>query len=147
MAGRSRKSKKRSAANSRQPPESLVFFIDECLGSKQLPHALRAAGAVVELHRDHFAPGTDDVEWLRRLEQRHWVVLTKDAAMRRRTAERRAYTDAGLRVFALTAANLAGDEIASVFVRALRRIRRLCASRRGPFVARITRTAAVDVLA
>jgi hypothetical protein len=59
--------------------------------------------------------------------------------------ERQAFEAAGLRVFALSAANLPGAEQAAAFARALPRIRRLSATQ-GPFVARVTASGAVDLL-
>lgn len=43
-----------------KPLDTVVFFLDENLGTKQVATALRLAGAVVEIHTDHFPPGADD---------------------------------------------------------------------------------------
>ncbi len=43
-----------------------------------MPEALRAVDVTVEIHLDHFAPETPDVEWLSAVTQQGWVVLTKD---------------------------------------------------------------------
>jgi len=85
MAGRRRKSKKPFGASSGPPPElTLTCFLDECLGRHAVPEALRAAGADVVCHHEHFAPGTDDQTWLTELAQHpDWVVLTKDLRIRR----------------------------------------------------------------
>ena len=104
-----------------------TFFTDECLG-KRVPAALRAAGADVRVHVDHFTQGTPDVDWLLRAIRGHrWVVLTKDKNMRRRPLEIAALMEAGLRVFAVTAGNLTGEKP-------------------GPFIARITRTGQVHIV-
>lgn len=145
MGGRRRTSKKQSAANFKWPDE-LVLFLDECLGAHTVADALRAAGARVEVHVDHFREGTEDTEWLTALGARGWVVLTKDRAMRRRAAELEALRAAGLRVFALTAAHLSGPATAEAFVRALRRIAGLCQARRPPFIAAVTASGLVSIL-
>jgi hypothetical protein len=72
--------------------------------------------------------------------------LTKDTRIHKRTIEMDALMASGLRVFALTAGNLSGADQASAFVRALRRIHRF-AQMRGPFVARVTATGRVTLVA
>ena len=61
------------------------------------------------------------------------------------TSERDAMEAAKLRVFALSAANLSGDQQAAAFIRALPKIRRLASNKAGPFIARVTATGAVDL--
>jgi hypothetical protein len=46
------------------PAEPLTFFIDRPLG-RGVGEDLRAAGLRVELHDDHFAQDTQDVDWVR----------------------------------------------------------------------------------
>ncbi len=54
-------------------------------------------------------------------------------------------TAARLRVFALTSGNLTGAEQGAAFVRALGKMRRV-ARRPGPYIARVTRNGAVDII-
>lgn len=108
-----------------------------------MPAALRANGVEVVLHHELFPEGADDTAWLTALADRpDLLVLTKDSRIRRRPLERQAMEAALLRVFALTAGNLSGEDQAAAFVRALPRIRRL-ARLPGPFIARVTATGAV----
>jgi predicted nuclease of predicted toxin-antitoxin system len=110
-----------------------------------VPDGLRAAGVHVILHHELFPAGTDDEAWLRSLAgHADAVVLTKDSRIRKRALERQALTAARLRVFALSAGNLSGEDQAKAFVRALPKIRRL-AQTPGPFIARVTATGAVDL--
>ena len=97
-----------------------------------MPEALRAAGADVRVHVEHFTQGTSDADWLRAIRGHRWVVLTKDKNMRRRPLEIAALMESGLRVFAVTASDLTGEEL----------------SRRNPrpFIARITRMGQVDIV-
>jgi hypothetical protein len=146
MAGQRRRSKKRFGASSGPPPD-LTLFLDECLGRHAVPQALRLAGALVICHHEIFPPGTDDRAWLSALAGKaDWLILTKDARIRRRSLEREAMMHAGLEVFALTSGNLTGDEQGAAFVRALERIRRI-ARLPGPFIARVTRFGSVGIVA
>jgi len=147
MAARRKRSKKRSAASSGPPPDPITVFVDECLARYAVPEALKAAGATVVVHHELFQPGTEDTVWLAALaEHPEWLILTKDRQIQRRPLEQQAYLNARLRVFALTSANLTGEEQAAAFVRALGKIRRL-ARKRGPFIAKVTAGGVVQVVA
>lgn len=145
MDGRDKKSKKPSVTNSR-PPEEVTFFVDASLGGKIIGEALRAAGARIELHNDHFPQGTPDATWLKEVGVHNWVVLTKDDKIRYHELERQALLSAGVRAFVLTAKGLRGTENAQVFVEALPAIHRLLNRQPGPFVAKVTRGAEVVLL-
>lgn len=145
MGGREKKSKKRSATSSK-PPEHVTFFIDASLGGKIVARALREAGASVEVHDDHFSPGTDDPVWLGTVGERHWVVLTKDDRIRYRRLERETLLTANVRAFVLTARGLRGEENAAIFVKALPSIMRFLTKNRAPFIARLNRSGNVSVI-
>jgi hypothetical protein len=102
----------------------------------------------VVIHRQHFAnqPDVADHEWIAEIAKHGWVVLTKDKNFKRRELERQAIMAGGVRAFFLSAANLSGPEQADIFGKALPKIRRLCAKHSGPFIARITRMAEVDIV-
>src|SRR5262245_5667367 len=122
------RSKKRSGVNSTEkPPDGCVFFLDRNLGTKQVANALRQAGAVVEIHNDHFPPGAEDAEWLPEVGEKGWIVLTKDDRIRYRTPERTALMKARVALFALAFGNLRGEEMAQAFVKALPRMHRFLA--------------------
>jgi hypothetical protein len=57
-------SRKRSASKTDAQPE-IVFFVDRSLGAHKVVDALRAAGAKVEAHADHFSDDAPDEEWLK----------------------------------------------------------------------------------
>lgn len=67
-----------------RPLPDVVFFVDVCLGTNEVPDALRAAGYRVESLATHFAADTPDEEWLREVGKKGWVVLTKDRRIQRR---------------------------------------------------------------
>jgi hypothetical protein len=144
MAGQRKKSKKRSAASSKQP--ELVLFLDRNLGRSVVAERLRREGVRVEVHDDHFPDQrTSDEEWLRFAGERGWVVLTPDAKIRYRVNERTAVQSARVRQFVLTARTLTGSEIGEVLVKALPRIRRLVEEFEPPFIGKVTKGASVTL--
>ena len=66
---------------------SLTFFLDHQIGRYQVAHALRAAGAAVEVHLDHFAGDMPDVDWIPKVAAKNWVLITKDQNIRRNAQE------------------------------------------------------------
>jgi hypothetical protein len=107
---------------------------------------LSAAGAVVELPRDHFPPGAQDVDWLPVVGAKRWVVLTKDRYIRRRQLELEALMNARVRAFVLIAADLTGPDQADVFVKALPKMTRICRATRGPLVGAVSAGGGVVLL-
>jgi PIN like domain len=108
--------------------------------------ALRQAGAVVEIHDDHFPQDVHDVEWLRDVGPRGWIVLTRDDQIRHRFHERTALIQAGVRAFVLARRSLSGPAMAEAFVQALPAMRRFVARYQAPFIARVTQAGSVSLL-
>ena len=112
------------------------FFIDRSLG-KSIADGLRAVGLAVHtmasVYGEERAQKLPDEVWLRDAGANGWVVLTKDDAIRRRPAERDALTEAGVRVFCLTSAQLRGAEQTARFVENRHRIIRQ-ARTAGPYI-------------
>ncbi|MCO5167480.1 MAG: hypothetical protein M9894_14125 [Planctomycetes bacterium] len=131
-----------------EPP--LTFFVDTCLGTKDVPNALRAAGVTVACLIDHFRHDEEDAVWLPSVGQRGWVVLTKDKWIRRRSNEIEALKAAGVAAFILSARGLSGQQMGAAFVAALpgmQRALRVYARGSGHyFVARVTASGDVDML-
>lgn len=130
------KSKTSLDANS-EPPEPLIFFIDRGLGNKIIATALRHEGVRVEVHSDHFQDTAPDVEWLTEVGTRGWVVLTKDNAINRRTAELTALINARVRTFVFVDSNLPGVKVAQIIVAVLPQMLRFATHQPGPFVVKI----------
>jgi predicted nuclease of predicted toxin-antitoxin system len=122
-----------------------VFFIDRSLGVEPIRTELINSGLAVEIHDDHFARDEEDRVWLQTVGERGWVVLTKDQRLRYRPLEIGALRASNARVFVLTAGNLRGSEIATVFLAALPRMYRALHSRPGPFVARVSQSGRVTI--
>lgn len=144
MVARKTTSKKSFAANSPSPRSierlaSTVFFVDRSLGKRIVAQALRDAGAVVEVHDDHFPQDATDVEWLTAAGKHNWVVLSKDKQIRRNPLERAAIASASVKAFFLTQQGISGPEMAAIFVQALPGMVSRAVSQPGPFIYTISR--------
>lgn len=109
-----------------------TFFIDRSLG-KGVGIKLREAGALVELHDDHYPQTSADVDWIPAVSSRGWVILTKDKNIRRSRGERADLIAANARVFTLTSGNMTGATMAHYFIVHLDDMERLCESTAAPF--------------
>lgn len=110
-----------------------TLFVDRSLG-KGVGRALRAAGATVELHDDHFPQTALDKDWIPDVTSRGWVVLTKDKNIRRPRHEREDVLLAGARVFTLGSGNMRGEQMAAVLIEHLDEIERIATTQAAPFV-------------
>ena len=142
MAGKKKKSTTRSGTNL-ESLDQYTFFLDRALQSYDLRDALKALGARVEMHRDHFEEDADDVDWLPSVAAQGWIVLSKDQF---NWLERQAILNANGRAFLLIQGSLPGAEQVAIICGALRRILRILKATPPPFVARIHRTRKVVVM-
>jgi hypothetical protein len=101
---------------------------------------LRAAGARVEVHLDHFAGDTPDIEWIPEVARRGWVLITKDQNIRRNPLERATYEAARLRGFVATGKDMNGEELGRLLTQCLPGMVRRAAGRPGPLLFTISRT-------
>jgi hypothetical protein len=122
------------SASSSAPPDDITFFIDEALGKKILPEALRSVGEKVEILTDHFPQGTEDYIWLSVVGPRGWVVVTKDSKIRYRHLEIEALKNSGARVILYASTNQSGQNIADGLLAALDRIKAYVAVTSPPFI-------------
>ena len=113
------------------------FFIDRSLGRKHLAATLTDLGLTVHtmasVYGEQVAQSLADEEWLTDAGTRNWIVLMKDDAIRRRPAERDALSDAAVRAFCLTNANLRATEQSARFEHNINRILRQ-ARDPGPYI-------------
>lgn len=122
-----------------RPADRLTFLVDRSLGRKIVVGALREAGERVEALDDHFPQNAPDTEWLLEAGNRHWIVLSKDLAIRRNAYERELLLGAGVRAFILARQDLSGQEMAKLFVDSLSAMRRRIARDAAPFIYGISR--------
>ncbi len=127
------------------PSQPITFFLDRCLGNKEVPQALRKAGLSVEIHADHFRHNAPDVDWLPEVGSRQWVVLTKDEQISKRSLERIAVASANVQMFILTSQNLSGMEMAEIFVRAAVTMQEFARNHPVPFIAKIYKSGDVKL--
>jgi len=115
-------------------------LLDHQIGRYQVAEALRAAGAKVEVHLDHFPGNTPDIDWIPEVARRAWVLITKDQNIRRNPLERAAYESAKLRGFVATGKDMNAKELGDLLVRCLPGMVRRAAGRKGPLLFTISRT-------
>lgn len=112
------------------------FFVDRSLGRIEFPRLLREAGVDLITLAEHYGipadEAVDDVTWLADTARLGWVVVAKDARIRRRPAERIAIGEHRARCFYYARADLLATESAGRFLRNLAAIERAC-EEPGPF--------------
>jgi hypothetical protein len=118
---------------------SLTFFLDHQIGRYQVADALRAQGAKVEVHLDHFPGDMPDVEWIPKVAAKNWVLITKDQNIRRNPLEVETYRASKLRGFVATGKDMNAQELGELLVRCLHGIVRRTAGRPGPLLFTISR--------
>jgi hypothetical protein len=147
MGARNSKSRKASGASSGSTPprESIVFFLDKCLGRFVVANALRKCGERVEIHENHFEADTPDHEWVPEVGRRGWIILSKDTRLRHNNIELIALLKANTHSFILTSASQSGPEMAAAFVAALRDIKKILVRFQAPCVATVSPAGRVSV--
>jgi hypothetical protein len=126
--------------------EPFTFFVDRSLGGAFVAAAIREGGHPIVVHDDEFKPDARDVDWLRTVGARGWVVLTKDARIRTNALERGALLSSNVAAFILGQGDMTGPQMASVFVTALPRMKKVLRRWDLPIVATVTALAGVSVL-
>jgi hypothetical protein len=150
MAARKKRSKKPSGATYEQREAeqlaSLTFFLDRNLGKRLVADALRATGATVEVHDDHFDQDASDEQWLVDVGNRGWVVISQDEGIRRNELELRAYRAARVRGFIVTATGLTGRQLGELLVLHLRGMVRRTVKQPGPCLYTISKSGVIQKL-
>jgi hypothetical protein len=131
------------------PPEP-VFFVDADLSDTHFHRILAAAGVRFERHDDHFAPGTDDLDWLPKAGEHGWVVLSHNKRIRYESAQTERLFEHNVRAIMLIGKakpNPGGQrsvftqELAENFVSTLPVIHRFLARHPRPWIAKLYRPA------
>jgi len=121
-----------------QWPRDVVLFIDRCLGRFDVPDALRQAGALVEVHHDHFSQDAKDQDWLPVVGANGWLVLTNDKKFRHNYVELVAMFKGDVKAFVLGGKDASGQKMGAIFVKALKQIFSLASRLDAPFIANVT---------
>ena len=126
-----------SAGESSRKDRPVEFFIDRSLGRRHLAEALSGLGIVAHtmasVYGERVAQELEDERWLADAGEHNWVVLMKDDAIRRRPSERDALSEAKVRAFCLTNAQLRASEQSARFIGNIERILRQ-AEKPGPYI-------------
>jgi len=128
-----------------KPLKPITFFIDRCLGSKDIAQELRQAGIRVEIHDDHFSQGAQDVEWIPEVGKREWVIFTKDGKIGRNQLEKRAVYNAKIKMFLLASKNLSGSEMAEVLKKYMLEIQDFARKHSPPFIAKVYKNGKIEM--
>lgn len=143
MSAGMRKSKKRSGANSKPPPEP-TLFLDRNLGRHIIAKRLRDNEMAVEVHDDHLPPDAPDEDWIALVGRKGWVAVTKAKNVRYRETELEAIRKHSARVVVIRMKNATGSDIADVLVKGRCRIARFTAKTPAPYVAGIQKSGTVS---
>jgi uncharacterized protein with PIN domain len=114
--------------------KKFTFFIDRSLGKKAVASALIDAGHNVIIHDDIFAQNTPDEDWLKEAGKKGWIILSKDNRIRYRANEVSALESANALAFILIAANVTGEEMAAIFIKASKRMIALAGESKRPAI-------------
>jgi hypothetical protein len=115
------------------------------LGTKQLAEALEREGFVVRVHDKHFKPDEADETWLAACGQRRWVAITPDKRILKDARSMSAIGANNGRVLFLPQNNKNPVMWASILVENWAQIRAVLATRKAPFIARLSLNGIWDV--
>lgn len=124
---------------------SRVFFTDRDLG-KQFPEILRSAGLTVERHAEHFAHDCPDEDWLEEIGRRGWTAITHDGRIRYKPNELAAVMQHRVGLLVVIG-HAPYPELARAFAASRKRIEAFLDQHEPPFIAKVYRPSAGDVLA
>src|SRR5258705_8537713 len=145
MGAKRRKSKKLSSTstpNVRQLKRT-TFFLERSFGGSLVLAELRKAGLKVVPHSARFRHNTPDIEWLKVVGEKKWVVLMRDQNIGRRPLELEALLQARVKAFVLVEGQRPDRENAKVLIKATPRIVKMLADYDFPFIARVRRDSSV----
>lgn len=125
--------------------QSIVFFVDRCLGSKRIVEILRNSGITIEIHDDHFHKGAQDVDWLPEVGKRGWVVLTKDANIGKHGSEKLAVFSVKVKMLVLASQNMSGNQMIEAFLKAIIPMQEFVREHSAPFIAKIFRDGHIEM--
>ena len=148
MNAKRKRSRKRSAANSRRHKKTKehIFYIDEGIGVHKVPDALKNAGVEVETVHDVLYSGVPDNEWIKYVGKNKRLAITKDKRIRHREIEIRAIKKYKAKVFRFTSGNMSGKEMAEIAVKAINKMKNYADRNKGPFVVSLTKGGGLNPL-
>ena len=127
-------------------PDFVLFLDENVHNCKAILQVLDEAGVHYERHRDHFAPGTSDENWLTKVGEKHWALLTTDLRIRTRHLERAAVQMNKVAMFCFTAKVDGATTMANALRLALRKMQGLTETQAPAFIATVTKGGEVHLL-
>jgi len=126
--------------------DDFILYLDENLDNCQpILDILISSSIQHHRHRDHFARGTPDEQWLQFVAERSWVVLTKDKRNRYNEIEREALRRHRVREFYFGSGNFNGEEMAQALGYALPQMKTLC-RHNAPLMGSIGRSGQITIV-
>ena len=122
--------------------DPFTIFLDE--NHCENRHILNMLAAELEDHERveralaHFDHGTLDEVWLPKVGRNGWIVISADKRIWRRSVQRQALFNAGVRAFIFTENNLRGETRAKILKLALPEMRQIVKENPPPFIASLT---------
>jgi hypothetical protein len=117
----------------------MKFFIDNNLSPK-LARGMAAFGEDVTHLIDHYSPDTPDADWLPKIGEQEWILVTRDDRVRYKPAELHAYKTHRVGAFFLGGKDRSRCELIEQTVRNWRRMKELAAKTTKPFAFRVPPT-------
>ena len=125
--------------------KNITFFIDRCLGNKDIPDKLKEKGISVEIHDDHFPKDAKDTEWLPIVGVKQWVIFTKDKNIGKNTLEKMAVARAKIKMFTFASQKIKGEEMAETLLKSITKIQEFVRKNDAPFIAKIYRDGSLNL--
>lgn len=122
-----------------------IFFIDRCLGGINMANFLRELSILVEVHDDHFRKDAQDIDWIREVTNRGWVILTRDESIGRNNLEKLAVFDAKARLFALVSKQATHRLLRDIMQKAYPNILDFLEKNNAPFMSKVYRDGKVKL--
>lgn len=121
-------------------PHKPVLFIDRNSGGRTFRTLIENEGIAVKLHDEHFSATTDDSEWLKKVGERGWIMITGDAMVTRAPLFLLRLSQSTARVFILKGLNGASPEgKANCVISCYERIVSISQTRKAPLLWKINK--------
>lgn len=91
--------------------------MDHCLGTVSIPACIFALGAKCETLSSHFIVDAPDAEWIPKVAERGWIILTADRSILKNPIERTALQNAGARYVGITCASQTTDDTVALLTK------------------------------
>ena len=146
MGGHKGKSKKRSYGKElSKPRKRFTLFLDENIDFDDVASALASVGVRHIRHCDHFKPGVDDETVLAFVGKKRLILVTTDQRQRSRHLEKAQIIRHAIRQFVFTSGTLGKHTMIAALLKARRKMRKLCSTNEGPFIASISKSGDVSL--